>query len=168
MGVRPVLRSAPHNDYEGARRFRGAGETLAGCSVHKLVADALVVAEGKALLVKYKDTAPYDGQAGWFIPDDFLRDLEHPADAASRILKAQVGIKPPNLDLGLIESFGGGGTWHLMFHYVGRLPRARAIDAGPNVAEAKWFALGKLPPRDEVAHHGWARDVIKKVAPRRR
>jgi hypothetical protein len=28
------------------------------------------------------------------------------------------------------------------------------------VAAAEWFDLGKLPPKAEVAHHGWALTTI--------
>jgi hypothetical protein len=30
--------------------------------------------------------------AGWFLPDDYLRRLEHPMDAGSRILRERVGV----------------------------------------------------------------------------
>src|SRR5205085_221376 len=57
----------------------------------KLVADVAVVAEGEVLLVRYANTAKYDGQTGWFLPDDFLAHLEHPDDAARRIVREQTG-----------------------------------------------------------------------------
>lgn len=37
------------------------------CTVHKLVADIALVAEDGVLLVRYRDTSGYDGQAGWFL-----------------------------------------------------------------------------------------------------
>lgn len=137
-----------------------------GCTIHKLVADVLVVAEGRVLLVKYRDTKRYDGQAGWFIPDDYMKEPEHPESAAGRILYEQAGIKAKKLELALIESFGHG-TWHLIFHYKAALPKAPRVKAGVNVAESKWFALGALPPREECAHDGWAHDVIEKIAAER-
>ena len=54
------------------------------CKIHKLVADVLVLAEGKTLLVRYNDLRKYDGQKGWFLPDDYLAFSEHPSDAARR------------------------------------------------------------------------------------
>jgi hypothetical protein len=62
------------------------------CTVHKLIADVAVFAEGRVLLVKYRDTGRYDGQEGWFLPDDFLEHLEHPDDASRRILDEQIGV----------------------------------------------------------------------------
>ncbi len=133
------------------------------CTTHKLIADVLMVAEGKVLLVKYKDTKAYEGQAGWFIPDDYLKEPEHPDTAAARILYDQAGFKVAKLDLGFIESFGHG-AWHLIFHYKAQLAKTPKVKPGANVAEAKWFQVGKLPPREECAHHGWAHDVIEKLA----
>lgn len=31
------------------------------------------------------------------------------------------------------------------------------------LAAAEWFPLDGLPPRSEVAHHGWALSVLKKM-----
>jgi ADP-ribose pyrophosphatase YjhB (NUDIX family) len=135
-----------------------------GCTVHKLVADVALYADGEVLLVKYDDAQKYDGEAGWFLPDDYLRRVEHPADAAARIVRGQLGIEAPPLELAEIESFAGrDGTWHLIFHYRGEVSEAMAVDCGATVADAQWFGLSDLPPAEEVAHHGWALDVIGKM-----
>jgi hypothetical protein len=34
---------------------------------------------------------------------------------------------------------------------------------GPNTLAAEWFALDALPPASEVAHHGWALDVLQEL-----
>ena len=128
---------------------------------HKLVADVALDAGGQILLVKYEDTSRYDGQQGWFLPDDYLEHLEHPRDAAARIVREQIGLDA-ELSLAEIESFGDG-VWHLVFHYRGSLPAPLPISAGDNVAAAEWFPLDALPDPSEVAHHGWALDVISKV-----
>src|SRR6058998_4295066 len=78
------------------------------CTVHKLVADIAVLADRQVLLVRYKDTRSYDGQQGWFLPDDYLMFVEHPDEAAARILREQVGMAAPRITLDHIESFGGG------------------------------------------------------------
>src|SRR5439155_603670 len=52
------------------------------CTVHKLVADVAVLADRQVLLVRYQDTRNYDGQRGWFLPDDYLMFVEHPDGAA--------------------------------------------------------------------------------------
>jgi ADP-ribose pyrophosphatase YjhB (NUDIX family) len=133
---------------------------MRSCNAHKLVADVTVVASGRALFVRYQDTARYDGQAGWFLPDDFLDHLEHPDDAARRILREQVGIDAV-VCFAEIESFGNG-AWHLVFHYVTEVERPEAT-AGLNVAAAQWFPLDDLPPAGEVAHHGWGLEVLERV-----
>ena len=128
----------------------------------KLVADVTLVAGDEVLLVRYRDTSRYDGEAGWFLPDDYLVRLEHPDDAARRILKEQVGIEPEELQLAEIESFNGD-AWHLVFHYVAALGERGRIRPGDNVAAAEWFPIEVLPDPAEIAHHGWARDVVSRV-----
>lgn len=133
--------------------------------MHKLVADVAAIGDGKVLLAKYKETTKYDGQRGWFLPDDYLNFEEHPKDAAERILREQAGIAAKVEALTQIESFAGGreGAWHLIFHYRVDVPKPGRLVAGANVAEARWFPLDKLPPKKDVAHGGWALDVLGEV-----
>jgi len=128
----------------------------------KLVADVAVVAGDHVLFVRYRDTSRYDGEAGWFLPDDFLVRLEHPDDAARRILAEQVGLGAADVRLAEIESFDGG-VWHLVFHYVAAIDEPVEVAASGNVAEAKWCPLADLPDSADVAHHGWALDVLSRV-----
>jgi ADP-ribose pyrophosphatase YjhB (NUDIX family) len=128
----------------------------------KLVADVAIVAEGEVLLVRYANTSKYDGQTGWFLPDDFLARGEHPDDAARRIVRDQTGLDVPELRLGEIESFENGG-WHLVFHYVGGLAEPSPVAVVGNVAAAQWFELDALPPPSEVGHGGWCLEVIGRV-----
>src|SRR5215218_7159006 len=128
----------------------------------KLVADVALFAGDQVLFVKYEDTSRYDGQKGWFLPDDYLEDVEHPRAAAARIVREQAGFEPNDLELADIESFGNG-AWHLIFHFRGSLPEATPPTQGDNVAAAQWFSLDDLPPAEEVAHHGWALDVLAKM-----
>ncbi len=135
----------------------------ADCTVHKLVADLTLFSGDRVLLVKYKDVRRYDGQRGWFLPDDHLRHEEHPVDAAKRIATEQAGHAVPDVRLSHIESFGDG-AWHLIFHYRAELkPGAHVTPAG-NVKVAEWFPLTGLPEPSAVAHHGWALDVLKAMA----
>lgn len=130
------------------------------CRVHKLLADVVVVADDSVLLVRYRGMP--DHQRGWFLPDDQLQYLEHPDDAAARILKEQLGIQEGKPELALVESFkGNDGSWHLVFHFRLRLSRRPDVRASEDVDEARWFELSALPPRSEVAHHGWALDVLE-------
>jgi ADP-ribose pyrophosphatase YjhB (NUDIX family) len=131
------------------------------CGLHKLVADVAVVASGRVLFVRYRDTSSYDGQEGWFLPDDYLDHLEHPDGAARRILREQVGIEAVDVRLTEIESFGNG-AWHLVFHYKAEVELPEAA-TGDNIEAAEWFPLDALPPADEVAHHGWGLEVLDRV-----
>jgi ADP-ribose pyrophosphatase YjhB (NUDIX family) len=132
------------------------------CRVHKLVADVALRAEGRVLLVRYRDTSKYDRQTGWFLPDDFLEHGEHPDAAAARIVREQAGVEPPELRLAEIESFADG-AWHLVFHYRGDLDSIPALEPGENVAASEWFALDALPDPAEVGHRGWALETVAKV-----
>jgi ADP-ribose pyrophosphatase YjhB (NUDIX family) len=128
----------------------------------KLVADVALFAGERVLMVKYEDTSRYDGQKGWFLPDDYLEHAEHPKDAAERIVRGQAGFEPRGLSLAEIESFGNG-AWHLIFHFQGWLPETTSPSQGDNVAAAEWFPLDDLPPAEDVAHHGWALEVIERI-----
>src|SRR2546426_12552082 len=111
------------------------------CTVHKLVADIAVLADRQVLLVRYKATRSYDGQQGWFLPDDYLMFVEHPDEAAARILREQVGMAAPRITLDHIESFGGGTTaWHLIFPYK-TTPR----DAPPVTGRTNGLAAPGVP-----------------------
>jgi len=134
-----------------------------GCTVHKLVADIALFSGRKVLFVKYRDVGRYDGQRGWFLPDDLMANLEHPEDAAKRIAREQTGVGLEDVRLSHIESFGNG-AWHLIFHYRANVPTS-SIKPGPNVAATEWFDWTKLPPRSDVAHEGWAIDVLKSMGP---
>ncbi|HYS72627.1 MAG TPA: NUDIX domain-containing protein [Thermoplasmata archaeon] len=134
------------------------------CGLHKLIADVALFAADRVLLVKYRDVRRYDGQRGWFLPDDYLRFAEHPEEAAKRIAREQAGLEVARVRLSRIESFGDG-AWHMTFHYRAPVKRARGITPVGNVASAEWFKLTKLPDIDEVAHHGWALETLKAMRP---
>lgn len=131
----------------------------------KLVADVAVLDDGGVWLVRYRDANRYDHQAGWFLPDDLIHHAEDPADAASRILREQLGLTGTAPRLDHVESFTGRDrSWHLVFHYALVLDRAPAAEPSIDVAEARRFRLDALPPRGEVAHGGWALDTIRRLA----
>ena len=133
------------------------------CRVHKLVADVCLIHDGSALFARYKNTAAYDGEEGWFLPDDFLRHTEHPEDAAKRILQGQAGVSATSLRLAHIESFEGHGFWHLIFHYAASATAPQSLTPGENVKQLEWFPLDQLPPAEQVAHHGWGLETLQKV-----
>lgn len=133
---------------------------------HKLVADVTVLGGGATALVRYADPTRYDGETGWFVPDDFLERLEHPDDAARRIARDQLGLRVAEVSLSHVESFEGNGFWHLIFHYGVALPARALLERGGNVADARWFPLDQLPEASAVAHDGWALETIPAVARR--
>ena len=133
------------------------------CRVHKLVADVCLIRDGEVMLVRYLNTSGYDGEPGWFLPDDFLRYGEHPKDAAVRILKDQAGLGDVEPRLNHVESFEGHGYWHLVFHYVGELAGPTQTSAGANVRGLEWFPLERLPPAEDVGHGGWALETLQAI-----
>jgi len=134
------------------------------CRIHKLIADVTILAEHGVVLARYRDLSRYDGQRGWFLPDDYLAHGEHPLDAARRIAREQLGIELDAPQLALVESFDGDGrAWHLTFHVVATTEARPMIIPGENVAAAEWFPLAALPAAREVAHEGWALDVLAQV-----
>lgn len=135
------------------------------CTVHKLVADVAIVARDNVLLVRYRDTSNYDGQSGWFLPDDHLAHLEHPDDAARRIVRDQTDIAGVEPRLADIESFDGG-AWHLVFHYLSAAEEPSPVAAVGNLAAAEWFPVDALPSASEVAHHGWCLDTLARILKR--
>ena len=128
---------------------------------HKLVADVCLLARDAVLLVRYRDVSKYDGQHGWFLPDDFLADGEHPLRAARRILAEQIGVREVRPMLGFVESFANG-DWHLIFHTRLELASRPAVTPSDALVDARWFPLDALPPDDAMAHDGWARQVIER------
>jgi ADP-ribose pyrophosphatase YjhB (NUDIX family) len=134
------------------------------CGLHRLVADVCLVAGGNVLLTRYKNVKRYDGQAGWFLPDDLIRHMEHPDDAARRILSEQLEIAVPTLTLNHIESFGNG-RWHLVFHYRADLDSPVELRPSLEVTDASWFQLNQLPEASDVAHGGWALELIARMLP---
>jgi len=130
------------------------------CRRHRLVADVALVSRGSVLLVRYRDVSRYDGQRGWFLPDDFLQHLEHPADAARRIARDQAGLDDAHADLRFIESFGDG-AWHLVFHFMAEVAEPVLVQPHGNIAAAQCFPVDALPPADQLAHDGWAADVLE-------
>jgi len=137
------------------------------CGIHKLIADVAVVAEDQVLMVRYSDDNRYDHQTGWFLPDDLLKHLEDPEEAARRLLSDQIGVVVDTLFLSHVESFQGkDGTWHLAFHYVIQMEKQPDVTMSKDVDSFEWFYLDQLPLRTDVAHRGWALDTIREILKR--
>jgi len=132
------------------------------CNTHTLVVQVAPLHHSSALLVQYRISP--DNQQGWFLPNDDLHHLEHPEQAAKRILKEQAGIDDATLKLAEIESLmGNNQTWHLVFDYLA-FTHTMNTTPGNAVGELRWFETGELPSAEEFAHHGWGRTVLVKHA----
>ncbi len=131
---------------------------------YTLIADVALFAESAVLLVKYADSANFDGQPGWFLPDTSLKYLEHPDKAVGRLLKEQLGLEQVEPKLDHIESFRGNDeSWHLSFHYRAELDAKPNIKPSMLIGATQWFPLNALPAKEEVAHHGWSLNTLKKM-----
>jgi ADP-ribose pyrophosphatase YjhB (NUDIX family) len=130
----------------------------------KLVLDVALFYNDKCLLVKYKDTNKYDHQKGWFLPDDYFADGEHPDETAERILKEQLGLDNKNASIDHFESFiGNDKSWHLIFHYKLALDEEPKLKPSADIDNFEWFGIDILPPDSEIAHKGWAKYVIQEI-----
>ena len=128
----------------------------------KLIADVVITAEGRVLMIE--PAGGQDGETGWFLPDDLMREVEHPEAAAARVLDEQLGLTAADLTLNHVDSFtGNDGTWHLAFHYVARFDTIPALNPAARITRTGWFARDDLPPRDQTAHGGWHLGVIKRA-----
>ncbi|MBK9331537.1 MAG: NUDIX hydrolase [Ignavibacteria bacterium] len=133
-------------------------------NIVKLVADITVLSNDNVLLVKYSDTNKYDHQSGWFLPDDLVNFGEDPDDAAARILNEQLRISSEPIILDHVETFTGNDrSWHIVFHYICRTAEMPEIKNSDDLEIFKWFSLNELPPKEEVAHHGWALYTIQSI-----
>ena len=132
----------------------------------KLIANVAILTPDRALLVKYG--AGHDGQDGWMLPDDLLQDGEHPDTAAARVLQQHLGIAATP-KLAFVDSFtGGDGTWHIVFNHVAEFTHAPPIKPADNVTGTGWFMLNNLPKTADLAHHGWAADVLERAVAARK
>jgi ADP-ribose pyrophosphatase YjhB (NUDIX family) len=128
----------------------------------KLVADVAVFSKGKTLLAKYANAENYNGQTGWFIPDDLIAFGEALEDAAKRILKEQLGIENTEVQFCFHESFiGMDKSWHLVFHFKAEVENDSVKQSSD--IETQWFAINSLPDKKDVSHHGWALYMLETI-----
>ncbi len=134
----------------------------------KLVADIALFFDNKVLLVKYKDKNKYDHQSGWFLPDDYIAEGEHPEDSASRILNEQLALDNHNPEFDHFESFiGNDNSWHLIMHFKIYLDSEPKLIPMEDIEKFEWFDMKLLPNDSEIAHHGWAKFTIKEISNRK-
>lgn len=120
---------------------------------------------GKArLLLVERKKAPYKGQ--WAVPGGFIEMDEELEDAIARELEEETGLT--DIPLKQLQTFGT----------VGRDPRGRqitvvfmgiatqgqaALRAGDDAAEARWFAIDRLPENLAFDHDRIARVAIARL-----
>jgi len=114
----------------------------------------------KVLLVRYRRPG-YD--TGWYLPDVLLNDLEHPEEAAKRVLRDQLGVDSRKVSLSHIESFRAEGLWHLVFHYMADHESGVMVYPSADIAELRWFPANALPGSADVGFSGWALKTIQRI-----
>ena len=138
--------------------------TSTHCGVHQLVADVTLLNENRVLMIRTNNGPPPEGHDGWYLPDDYVGDLEHPDDAAHRILEEQADTSSEYVKLSHIDSYvAGDGAWNLAFHYIAHVSIVGEIDSD-DTQEIRWFDLGALPESSEVANFGQPLAVIARAA----
>ncbi len=130
----------------------------------KLIVDITLLKDDEMLLVRYKNKNKYDHQSGWFLPDDLLQELEHPDDAAKRIIFEQLGISLNEVKISFVESFiGNDKSWHIVLHYVTEIKGDVSAVPTIEIQEYKWFNIKDLPEKKDIAHQGWAKYTIEEI-----
>ena len=128
----------------------------------KLIATAALMS-GDGVAYVHFDKSP-DSEAGWFLPNDLLKNLEGPYAAARRIAKEQAGVDVKDLHLVDVDSFvGNDGTWHIAFHFRGDIANRALAKAGQGIPRMQWFSVNALPPESQVAHKGWYNGIVQRA-----
>jgi hypothetical protein len=131
----------------------------------KVIASVTLTGPSGVLLAKYRNFP--DGQQGWFVPHDIVPDRGDPDAVAASVLERGLGVKGARPVIDHVESFTGNDrSWHLCLHYRAAIPPGQDISPSGDIAAHEWFPPDRLPPREAVAHHGWALDIINRVLSR--
>lgn len=149
---RKIYLEAGHEKYESFNQ-----ETA------RMIVNVAILTDTKTLFVKYADLP--DHQKRWFVSHRTLARGEDPKEVSKLIVTEQLGL-PWNVDMKLelhqIQSFiGGDGAWHLSYDYSLHLKEITTPKKAANISAAEWFLLSQPPSRNEVAHHGWALDIVQ-------
>jgi hypothetical protein len=151
---RKLYLEAGHEKYEAS-----AAETT------KMIVNLAVLTDSETLFVKYANLP--DHQKGWFVPHRTLMRNEDPKAICKQIASEQLGLswsQDMKLELHQIQSFvGNDGTWHLSYDHSLHVKDASALKKAANISSAEWFPLSHPPARSEVAHHGWALDIVQAI-----
>lgn len=114
-----------------------------------LTADVVAVHAGgvpKVLLVR-RGNEPFAGR--WALPGGFVDEGELPEGAARRELAEETGFAFAG-DLALVGVYGEPGRdprgWTVSVAYLAMVAGEASVAGGDDAAEARWFAVGELPP----------------------
>jgi ADP-ribose pyrophosphatase YjhB (NUDIX family) len=127
----------------------------------KLLVTAVITAGDQVLLVRYRKGP--DGQGGWVVPTDDVRNDEHPVEAVRRILRDQLSLDRTDPKIKDVDAFvGNDGTRHIPLHFHINVSGADQVHAKGEL-DARWFPVSALPPAKEQAFGGWSDSIIKSV-----
>jgi 8-oxo-dGTP diphosphatase len=118
----------------------------------KVGVSLVVEREGRILLIR---RAEEPGRGLWALPSGFVEWDESPERAACRECVEETGLTagPPTL-IGVThydDDFRGPGI-----NLIYRVEASGSLHAGDDAAEARFFAPGDLPSREEIAFQGHA------------
>lgn len=112
-------------------------------SLARTVAEAIIVEEGKMLLVK---SVRGFNQGRWSFPGGFISYGETPAEAVVREVNEEVGVEAEAGDLLGIESFIGKDTyihWHMCFYDV-KLLSHEFNPPADEIEDVRWFNIDEV------------------------
>lgn len=127
-------------------------DPVAVCPVHgprwKLIRNApgagVIITDGDAVLLGRRARDPWQGQ--WEVPSGFVDLGEHPADAARREVREELGVDVTLTGLvGLYLDLLPDGEWVQSIVYSGETSE-EAVPDRDEVVECRWFPRHLVPP----------------------
>lgn len=117
----------------------------------RTTATALIIRDGKALLVKRGINPEKDT---WDLPGGFVRPDEHPEQAVIRELQEELGVNIRIQSLYFVNSPGEYVYKNIMSYTCDHLYlctlESEELAANDDVAEFRWFSRDELPPNEQV------------------
>jgi 8-oxo-dGTP diphosphatase len=111
---------------------------------------ALVLDGRGCILLGRRAREPEAGK--WDIPGGFMDEFEQPLDTLRRELLEETGLEVEPLEFvsAVSDRYGKDGNATLNLAWTARVVAGDPQPAD-DVAELRWFALGELPPDEELA-----------------
>jgi cytidyltransferase-like protein len=125
-----------------------------------LTVDAVIVKEGKVLLIRRRST-PFKGY--YALPGGHIERNEGIEDALVREVREETGlVVEPEMRIGIYDNPGRDKRGNVTIACMCRIRRGRPR-AGSDSDEARFFPIGRLPPRLAFDHRDIIRDGIRLV-----